>query len=449
MSAASEGFELASGIVRGAPPLPGGAPYWRLSVHDPDTGIRVQQTTGGRTYESALAAAREIERRILAVTPAARRACTGAELIERFLSPTRRKDTVSGQWSDSHARKNASLVRLYVGPVWTGVAVAKLSAKHSVSIYNSCPTNDVQRKVRTMLSAVVNLGVEEGYLRPDQATIHRAPADFKVPMRPPRRAGFNHGETIHFIDDDEVPTLAAVADLASALPDKPLWEGLVNTAAFVGPREGELFALRARDLEIESGIATVARIRRQILGQSTRSDRTSGPKNGRRRAAICETSPLDFPLGRWLADRAVEALDEAGRGFNPQMLLFPSPCGYAWHASNFQRRRFSIAAATAGWDELEWVGPVRVKRDGAWVYEDRPRRDWKHPMHSLRHVYACTARDTWHWTAGELCANGGWADPMFVVARYYGLQRGAVESAARKQSVPTAPLSPTSGGRNV
>lgn len=72
--------------------------------------------------------------------------------------------------------------------------------------------------------------------------------------------------------------------------------------------------------------------------------------------------------------------------------------------------------------------------DGRPLTLQAERHDWRHPLHALRHHYACIARDVWGWTGAELCLSGGWADQVFVLSAYYGSSAESYRAAVAKQA---------------
>jgi hypothetical protein len=464
----------ATGRVRAVPPAPG-ARYWRLTVLDPTCCYRVRQTSGGTSRQSALLRMRDLERQLAAHSPAGARATQGDELLDHYLSDSRPKnldhpDRAPG-WSLTYTDQVRHLVNHYLRPVLGRVPLRSWGAEHAYLVLDAAPTNYMVTKVRRTLSAVLGVGVADGFLRTDQLALHRVTVPLRPECRPARSAPVRQADVATVLLPGEVPSGSQIASLATAAPpgtSAERWEAIVNALAYGGFRIGELFALAADDLlhpaarvpgledpgrgnrvaappgdaaptgpaashaAIRAGLVMV---RWQVIEPDGGPKRLAPPKNGfARLVALCERAPTGFPLRDWFHARAREAATERAAGHNPHATLFPTPRGLWWGYGNFRTRCFNPAATAAGWERVEWRGPLRRRRNHRWTTTMTVRRDWRHPIHSLRHHYACIARDLWGWTAAELCLNGGWADEAFVHARYYGNTAEAYATALAKQT---------------
>ncbi|GAA1479018.1 hypothetical protein GCM10009623_34640 [Nocardioides aestuarii] len=429
-----------SGRVRATPPA-AGTRYWRLSIVD-GAGHRIRQTTGGTTRASAERALLELDRHLAAHSPAGARARHGAELLRYYLDDRRPKNQShpdrSPRWSQSYTDQTRHLVNHYLCPVLASTPLAEWSAEHAFAVLDRCPTNYMVSKVRRTLSAVLTLGVADGFLRSDQRDLHRVTVPLRPDVRPRRREPpARLPDASVLLRPDEVPSTAQVEQLAASTPpcmEPRSWEGVVNFLAYTGVRIGEALGCADRDVldDLPTGLIAV---RWQLIEPVGQSKRLAPPKNGYGRlVAVCEETPLGFPLRSWLLERAEVAAQERVGGHNPAGALLVTPRGRWWTRSNFRARCFNPAATAAGWERLSWRGPVRRKVAGRWVTTQAERHDWRHPLHSLRHHYACTARDMWGWTGAELCLNGGWADEAFVHSRYYGASEETYRRAVAKQA---------------
>lgn len=432
-----------SGRVRATAPPPGGR-YWRVTKLDAE-GTRIGQTTGGLTRETALSRIRDEDRKLAAHAPAGAHATRGEELLDHYLDDSRPKNQSRpgrpAHWSLTYRDQNRHLVNDYLRPVLGSVPLARWSAEHAYAVLDRGPTNYMVSKVRRTLSAVLGVGFANGFLRADQRDLHKVTVPLRAETRPPRRAAFREADVATLLVPDEVPSVRQVSALSQAAPPgmpAHLWEGAVYTLAYVGLRVGELLAL-ARDCALGDLPEGLMAVRWQLVEPVGGPKLLVPPKNGYARlVAVCERTPSGFPLREWLTARAEAATTEQAAGHNRFAVLFPTPRGLRWNRSAFRARCFNPAALTAGWDRLEWQGPVRRKVDGRWRTMQTTRHDWRHPPHSLRHHYATTARDLWQWTGAELCLNGGWADEAFVLARYYGSTNQSYRDALAKQNKPTS-----------
>lgn len=413
---------------------------------DIDAERRARQTTGGRDRASATRRVQELERSLAAHSPAGATATVGADLLDYYLDETRPKNHAqtnrSARWSATYNDQVHGLVNRYLSPVLARVPLASWAPEHAYAVLDRCPTNYMVGKVRRTLSAVLGLGVSDGFLRPDQRLLHRVSVPLRTDQRPARLHRARTPDLAAMLDPAEVPTIRQVAALAHAHPDgtdPEMWEGLVNSLAYGGFRIGELLALSCRDTggDIPDGLVAV---RHQLIEPRGEPKRLAPPKNGcARMAVVCETTPLGFPLKAWLHDRSGAAALEQAAGHNAAGALFVTPRGRWWTRSNFRTRCFNPAALGAGWERTTWTGPVRRRTNAGWRVVQQERHDWRHPVHALRHHYACTARDVWGWNGAELCLSGGWADEAFVMTRYYGSNADTYLAAISKQRSATTP----------
>ena len=448
--AASAGSRLVSesGRVVALPPPPGGR-YFRISIHD-ESGRRIGQTSGGTTEESALRKLTDIERRLAAHSPAGASAIRGADLLDYFLAADRPKNISQpnrpAEWSASYTDQTTHLVNHYLRPVLALAPLASWSSAHCYAVLDRGPTNYLVAKLRRTLSAVLGVGVANGFLRPDQRDLHKVAVPLRPERRPRRTPPARQADATALLRPDEVPSLDEVARLACSTPpgwhDED-WSAAINTLTYLGTRVGEFLALSDDDVLHPGRPPGLIAIQWQLIEPRAHPKRLAPPKNGfGRLTAVCETTPLGFPLRSWLTARAVAAREERSSGRNPHGTLFLSPGGQWWTRSNFRSRCFNPSALTADWERLAWRGPVRCKIQGRWRWVDADRYDWRHPLHALRHHYACTARDTWGWTGAELCLNGGWADEGFVLSRYYGSTAETYRAAVAKQAASATATPP-------
>lgn len=430
--------ESTSGQVRATPPSrPGG--YWRISVYDHD-GTRIRQTTGGHTRTDAEQRVADEERRLQNAGLPGDRAVWGRELFDYFLDDARPKFPRSRSrrqaWSGSYAKEARATIDAYLRPVLGPLRLSSWSSAHAYRALDRCPTNYVVAKTRRVLSSVVSVGLANGHLRAEQASLHRVTVPLRVDARPARGAGASpRGDEPLLVPAAEVPGKEQVRLLAESFLHVPpicatRWELWVYLLAYGGLRVGELFALTGPDVLTADQMVSIA----WQVDEAASGACLAPPKNNRSRlAVICSATPQGFPLWTSLTDRAAEACEEQRLGTNPKALIAPAPRGGWWSRSNFRSRCFVPAALAAGWPVLTWQGPLRIRSHGTWRTVRTTRRDFVHTTHALRHHYACTARDLWHWSGAELCANGGWADPAFVIARYYGTTPEVHTTALAKQ----------------
>jgi hypothetical protein len=104
----------------------------------------------------------------------------GADLIAFYLDPDRLP--VARRWSRSHASMQQSLCERFVALVIAEVACEDITVVHTQKIVNAAPTSGEGERVRSTLSAMVNAGIDAGYLaNPRLAKVHWQAGDRAVP----------------------------------------------------------------------------------------------------------------------------------------------------------------------------------------------------------------------------------------------------------------------------
>ena len=111
--------------------------------------------------EDKLAARLEKVRQRLS-TGAASMTRPGADLIAWYLNPGRLP--AEPRWSRKHADSQRRLCQRFAAPVIGAVTCQDITASHTQKIVNAAPTAGEGAQVARMLSAMVNVGIEGGYL---------------------------------------------------------------------------------------------------------------------------------------------------------------------------------------------------------------------------------------------------------------------------------------------
>ena len=124
------------------------------------------------------------------------------------------------------------------------------------AVVNAAPTAKEGRRVRAMLSALTGVGIAGGYLaNPRLKEVHWQAKGRAVAA--PRTV--SAGESVLFVDPDEIPAAEDVARLGQALAvlRRGLYELMVQFAAYTGLRWGELaaqvVAAEPGDADVERG----------------------------------------------------------------------------------------------------------------------------------------------------------------------------------------------------
>ena len=168
---------------------------------------------------------------------------------------------------------------------------------------------------------------------------------------------------------------------------------LIVLACLSGLRQGELFALRDREVDLDAGVVLVTRA--AYKGQAARPK----TRNSVRRA--------------YLSSLARQTLREQllAREPNREGLVFPSPAGGIWQRNNFMARVFRPAVRGAELDGLTF--------------------------HDLRHTCASLLISTGA-NPLEVAAQLGHKDARLVFQRYGHLYPGAAERAVQRLDALTS-----------
>ena len=375
---------------------------WRAVWYEPDGTRRQCQAVS----EERLAVRLEpVTERLAADAPNMLR--TGAELLAHYLSAERLP--VGRQWSRKHADTQRDLCARHLRPVIGTLTCQDIRVADMQAAVNAAPTAGEGKRVRAMISALVNAGIAGGYLASSRLKDVHWQANGRG-VREPR----SHiaGESVRYVDPDEIPAAGDVARLGQAIgPHRWLCELMVNFAAYTGLRWGELVALTTHRIDQELRQVAVDWKVIEVRGHVY----IELPKGRKRRRAIypCET-PAGYPLAQMIAIRVAEVRQEQAAGRNPEGIMFPTPTGKYWRSSNFNRRVLKTAFLTAGW------------RDGA------ARWTW----HSLRHVFCTTALSTWKLDVSDVSRLAGHSNTRVTFEMYVGSVAGVLERARQATGSP-------------
>jgi hypothetical protein len=161
----------------------------------------------------------------------------GADLIAHYLSPDRLP--VQEQWSRKHAHTQRRLCERFAAPVIEAITCQDIKTDHTQKIVNAVPTPGEGNRVRAMISALVSVGLEGGYLaNPRLAKVHWQAGDRPLPA--PRMSVA--GEAGLWVGPAEIPADADIGKLCQALADGRHGdrdELMASTAAYSGLRWGE------------------------------------------------------------------------------------------------------------------------------------------------------------------------------------------------------------------
>jgi integrase len=327
---------------------------------------------------------------------------TGNQLIAYYLSPDRRP--AEKQWSRKHADTQSRLCSRYLQPVIGHLTCQDIKAAHMQAAVNAAPTAKEGRRVRAMISALAGAGITGGYMVNSRLKEVHWQACGR-PVVPPRAVPA--GESVLFVDPGEIPADEDVARLGQALTTaRPLYQLMVNFAAYSGLRWGELIGLTIGQISRADRVVAVDRKVVEVRGHLF----LEAPKNRKwRRTIYPRTTPAGWPLAEMVAARIDEVQWEQAAGRNPLGLMFSAPAGGYWRASNFSRRVLKPAYLAVG-----WRGSGKT---GGWTW------------HSLRHVFCTTALNTWRMDASDVSRLAGHANIRITLEMYVGNTAGTLHRA--------------------
>ena len=180
---------------------------------------------------------------------------------------------------------------------------------------------------------------------------------------------------------------------------------MMNTAAYSGLRWGEIIALTVGQIDRDKRVIAVDRKVVEISGHQY----SEAPKKRKVRYDLPGPGSSGYLLAERLGARIEEVAAEQEAGVNPLGLLFPSPMGKLWRASNFQRNVLARAYRAAGWRDAQG--------EGRWVW------------HSLRHVFCTTALFTWKLDPTDVSRMAGHANYRTTLDMYVGTTAGILDRA--------------------
>lgn len=329
---------------------------------------------------------------------------SGAEVIAHYLDPDRLP--ANKRWSRKHAHTQQRMCQRFAAPVLANLACQDIKVSHMQQVVNAAPTAGEGARMRELISALVNAGIEAGYLTNQRlAKVHWQAGGRPVPDQPVTVAG----ESGLWVGPAEIPDAADVDKLGTALGagrhgDRD--ELMANTAAYSGLRWGEISALTIGQADTAARVIAVDRKVVEVAGHLF----IEAPKNRKHRKTIYpRRTPGGYPLACKLAARIEQARAEQIAGTNPLGLVFPSPMGKLWRSSNFNRNVLQRAYLAAGWRDQDGNGP--------WTW------------HSLRHVFCTTALFTWKLDATDVSRMAGHANYRITLDMYVGTTAGILDRA--------------------
>ncbi|HVA43462.1 MAG TPA: tyrosine-type recombinase/integrase [Acidimicrobiales bacterium] len=215
-------------------------------------------------------------------------------------------------------------------------------------------------------------------------------------------------------------SLSELYDLANAVPAG--YRALILTAGLAGLRQGELFGLRRRDVDLLQARITVRRKRLRLSSGQVIEDE---PKSEAGRRTVAIPAQLVAELEAHLATLAQPGVN----GY-----VFTSPAGVPLERSNFRYRVWVPAARAVGLEglrfhDLHHTAGTLAARTGATTKEPMARLGHSSPQAAM--VYQHAAEDRDRLIAERLDAmasESGLAPVLLIAGRHRGT--GATETSA-------------------
>jgi integrase len=324
--------------------------YWRVRWEE----RRQPKDTPAKDQTAAIKKAQDIVERLRRSVPTELGRAKGEHLVAHYLDPNRRPPRVT-QWSIKHREEQTRICEKYVLPVIRDVSCRELTRADFQDIINQAATASVAHHIRRTLTALMGAGLEEGYVMVGRDLLRgiRWQGTTVIEPEPADPA----------VTEDEIPTVAAVHELAAATAALTgvWWRELqILLVAYSGMRWGEHAALTWEQVDPDR---RRIRLDRQVV-EARNTMIPTLPKGRRRRITMFPvTTPGDVALAELMQRR----LDE----LEPGELVFPAARGGWMRRSNYGRQIWDPAAEAVAWP--------------------KGGRNWKWTFHSLRHVFATWA----------------------------------------------------------
>jgi len=339
-------------------------------------GTRVD-TTGGRTRDAAIAAAKEI---LAQDRPGAgdRTARPLRDLLAEFTDP----DNHAGAWSQRHADNVAGLLRNHVPAETLDRQCRSLRPGDFEKVLNTMRKSSYAprtvERVGATLRAAVTYGRKHGYF--DQGFDPMFGVSYGAGGRSRRREARTAANEL-WVPEAARPGMDDKDRLADAMREVTgldWWWLATHVAGEMGLRWGELIRVDPDHVDLDAGVIHVPR---QWSETDTGTFEDKLPKMERERTV---------PFPEWMTDDLAQRCEQveqahthtfrSGRSRNEHRLLFCTREGRIPRRSNWNRRAITPARLLAQW-------PHRTSKDedGRIVY------DWVWTWHSLRHLFCSHA----------------------------------------------------------
>lgn len=371
---------------------------YRVVARDPSTGQRIFAKRA--TEDEARERAREIEALVASAVPVRSHedgARTVGALADRYV-----EDHLTSL-SLRYREKQEYLLQRWILPRLADLPIAQWTSADSIAVLAS-----VRRDGRSP-ALVQDVGVAMRSLVTHARRLRWLTSHSEDPMwmvSYSMRATVQ-GAHAQFVARSSLPTDDQCRDLFVAMERRgePTWALAMRLKHRSGLRWGELTALQAGDVDLDSRIVHV---RRAVEQGRSGPPALKLPKNGQIRTAI-------FP--RSLAEDLHARVDEVTESAGAEGLLFPSRRGELMRRSSFQQVWIK-AASDAGWPMRTPLRRSAGYGDGGRGWRWTGSAQWT--PHALRHVAACWMLFDLGLDAAVVAEKLGHSDPSFTLKRYVG-----------------------------
>ena len=284
-------------------------------------------------------------------------------------------------WLDGKARLAARTREIYAAQLRLHVLPAisqTVPALGDVSLSNLSP--ELVRAWYAALSSERSPSTAaKAYIRLRQI-LAQAVDDDRLAKNPCRISG--GGTERH--PEQRFASLVDLYQLADAVPEQ--FRALVLTAGLAGLRQGELFALRWRDVDLSSGEVAVRRKRLRLASGEVIED---GPKSQAGNRVVALPAPLVTELAR----HRTRSDDQGADAF-----VFTSSSGAPLERSNFRYRIWVPATESVGltglrFHDLRHTAGTLTARTGATTKEIMARLGHASPRAAMVYQHATQDRD--------------------------------------------------------
>lgn len=286
-----------------------------ITVGTNGDGKRIRKWVSGKTKKEVTDELTKLQGQKLNGTLVDSGRMTVGDLIDKWLETSSRPNTEP----NTHARYD-SIARLHVKPAIGSVKLSKLNPLHVQTMLSTMETESVGERTRGHVYAVLrralNVGVRWGL-------VVRNVCDAVDPPKQTRAK-------IMTLTEDQVSKLLAATDGTR-------WNALFVLALATALRQGELFASKWEDIDLDAGVLSVRHSLEELKGKHRVKEPKS--KSGRRQVTI--------PAGAIAALRAHKLIQES-ECLGASGLVFCATEGGFIRKSNFERRVWNKFREKAG-----------------------------------------------------------------------------------------------------